>query len=495
MQEELNQFKRLDVSELVEDPIGKNLIAVKWLWKNKTDAKNIDIRNKSYLVAKMDVKMTFLNGLLKKEVLLINPPGESSYVNHNILWILSRNMGWKNVIDCSVPDQMEFHGVEDRANNSRPDMSFDIPASLEFGGDSGPDLSFNKSASLKRLFSSARVNDLNDLIIKYKIPHDLYHRLPLEDFVMSELSDDAIGPLGLNKTLCKQGDWFSFAKCHALSPVYIDDNRSYMKHLKSRFFFIDRRAILDAMVRRHPNVAIDDLRHVVGSFNMDDVYGLPFYYTLLAAAEAVNPDPTPKDLAVGTPSFKIVAKAEASQKRKASTSGAASSHVSKRTRSALAQSSGSTTRPSLFVGDDDKSDDDDACVEIPLVTPLRSAILIPSSGNQGGSSIIEVRALWLMILLHRLRVSRPRPSSKPAPSFKDVFGDAIHTDFFPFYAGPYYATYPEGGVTGNYEFTHEEWDAPYRPTFGVLTKEVFKDHAICKTMVDQFPTPGEMVQV
>nr|GFD56566.1 hypothetical protein [Tanacetum cinerariifolium] len=54
-----------------------------------------------------------------------------------------------------------------------------------------------------------------------------------------------------------------------------------------------------------------------------------------------------------------------------------------------AQSSGNTTRPSLFVGDsDDESDgdDDDACVEILLVTPLRSAAVILSSRNQGRSS-------------------------------------------------------------------------------------------------------------
>nr|GEV04992.1 hypothetical protein [Tanacetum cinerariifolium] len=94
------------------------------------------------------------------------------------------------------------------------------------GGDSGLDLSFDKSTSLKRLFSSASVSlaeaskpdlsfgcfggdytpschpslvyanlayDLNDLIIKYKIPRDLHPRLPSEDFVMSELSVDAIG--------------------------------------------------------------------------------------------------------------------------------------------------------------------------------------------------------------------------------------------------------------------------------------------------------------
>ncbi|GJY48277.1 hypothetical protein Tco_0438233 [Tanacetum coccineum] len=207
-------------------------------------------------------------------------------------------------------------------------------------------------------------DDLNDLIVKYKIPRDLHPRLPFEEFVMPELLDDAIGnyrrmfdffsvripfslfllalikhyrvhfsqmgPLGLNK-----GDWFSFAKHRAPSPVCIDDNRSCMKHWKSGFFLNNQRDILDSMVWRHPIAAIDT----------------------------------------------------------------------------------------------------------------------------------------------------------------DFSGDAIHTDFFPFSAGPYYATYPKGGVAGNCEFTREVWDALYQPTFGVLTKEVFKDPAVCKNVVDQFPTPREMVQV
>ncbi|GKE44230.1 retrovirus-related pol polyprotein from transposon TNT 1-94, partial [Tanacetum coccineum] len=52
VQDELNQFKRLDLWELVPLPKGRHAIKVKWLWKNKTDAKNIIIRNKSRLVAK-----------------------------------------------------------------------------------------------------------------------------------------------------------------------------------------------------------------------------------------------------------------------------------------------------------------------------------------------------------------------------------------------------------------------------------------------------------
>ncbi|GJS47331.1 hypothetical protein Tco_0597452 [Tanacetum coccineum] len=378
------------------------------------------------------------------------------------------------------------------------------------GGDSGPDLSFDKSATLERLFSSARIERTVTLFRVFQ-------------------------------TLCKQGDWFSFTKRHTHSPVCIDDNRSCMKHWKIGFFFIDQWPILDAMVWRHLNAVIDDLRPAAGSFNMADVrrlsahviklrdmiegvlvlsglsriwkshvcdlvlqgvdgngigvgfncfvlcpwplllefivvflfysYGLPFYCTPPTAVEAVIPNPTSEELAVGTPSFKIVAKAEASQKRKASTSSAASSHVAKRTRSALAQSSGSTTHPSLFVGDDNESDDDDdddACVEIPLVTPLHSAAVIPFSGNQGGSSVApttegsntrDSQGKGVMDdddAPPSSGMSRPRPSSGPAPSFKDVSDDSIHMNFFPFATGPYYATYPEGGVVGNCEFTRED---------------------------------------
>ncbi|GKC88035.1 retrovirus-related pol polyprotein from transposon TNT 1-94 [Tanacetum coccineum] len=52
MQDELNQFKRLDVWELVECLIGRNIIAVKWIWRNKIDAKNTVIQKKSRLVSK-----------------------------------------------------------------------------------------------------------------------------------------------------------------------------------------------------------------------------------------------------------------------------------------------------------------------------------------------------------------------------------------------------------------------------------------------------------
>ncbi|GKD82738.1 hypothetical protein Tco_1349577, partial [Tanacetum coccineum] len=113
--------------------------------------------------------------------------------------------------------------------------------------------------------------------------------------------------------------------------------------------------------------------------------------------------------------------------------------------------------------DDESDGDDDACVEIPLVTPLRFIVVIPPLGNQGRSSAApaaegsNTRDYWGKdIMVDDVAspfsgVSRPRPSSRPAPSFRDVSCDAIHMDFFPFSIGPYYTIYPEDGVAGNYE--------------------------------------------
>nr|GEW21176.1 Gag-Pol polyprotein [Tanacetum cinerariifolium] len=111
IQEELHQFDRLQVWELVDKPFGKSVIRLKWLWKIKDEDQTV-IRNKARLVAKgyaqeegidfeksispiarleavrifvayeahksfpiyqMDVKTAFLNGPLNEEVYVTQP--------------------------------------------------------------------------------------------------------------------------------------------------------------------------------------------------------------------------------------------------------------------------------------------------------------------------------------------------------------------------------------------------------------------------------------
>nr|GEX12978.1 Gag-Pol polyprotein [Tanacetum cinerariifolium] len=52
MHDELHQFDRLKVWELVDKQFGKAVIKLKWLWKNKKDKDQTVIRNKARLVAK-----------------------------------------------------------------------------------------------------------------------------------------------------------------------------------------------------------------------------------------------------------------------------------------------------------------------------------------------------------------------------------------------------------------------------------------------------------
>jgi hypothetical protein len=122
MQEELNNFTRNEVWHLVPRP-NQNVVGTKWVFCNKQDEHGVVTRNKARLVAKgysqvegldfdetyapvarlesirillayatyhgfkfyqMDVKSAFLNGPIKEEVYVEQPPGfeDSEYPNH-----------------------------------------------------------------------------------------------------------------------------------------------------------------------------------------------------------------------------------------------------------------------------------------------------------------------------------------------------------------------------------------------------------------------------
>jgi hypothetical protein len=122
MQEELNNFTRNEVWHLVPRS-NQNVVGTKWVFRNKQDEHGVVTRNKAWLVAKgysqvegldfdetyalvarlesirillayttyhgfklyqMDMKSAFLNGPIKEEVFVEQPPGfeDSEYPTH-----------------------------------------------------------------------------------------------------------------------------------------------------------------------------------------------------------------------------------------------------------------------------------------------------------------------------------------------------------------------------------------------------------------------------
>jgi len=131
MQEELNQFQRNNVWDLVPKPQQKNIIRTKWVFRNKLNEQGEVIRNKARLVAQgysqqedidytetfapvtrlkairlllsyavnhgiilyqMDVKSAFLNGVIEEEMFVKKPPGFENLKNPYHVYKLKKSL-------------------------------------------------------------------------------------------------------------------------------------------------------------------------------------------------------------------------------------------------------------------------------------------------------------------------------------------------------------------------------------------------------------------
>ncbi|GJT79681.1 retrovirus-related pol polyprotein from transposon TNT 1-94 [Tanacetum coccineum] len=144
MQEELNEFERLEVWELIPCPDRVMIITLKWIFKVKLDELGGVLKNKARLVARgyrqeeginskeyfasvarleairifiayvahknmtvyqMDVKTAFLNGILHEEVCISQPDGFVDQDNPNHVYKLKKALyGLKQALRACRPD-------------------------------------------------------------------------------------------------------------------------------------------------------------------------------------------------------------------------------------------------------------------------------------------------------------------------------------------------------------------------------------------------------
>ncbi|GJZ60813.1 retrovirus-related pol polyprotein from transposon TNT 1-94 [Tanacetum coccineum] len=132
MQEELNEFERLKVWELVPRPDRVMIITLKWIYKVKLDelgvARLTAIRifiafaaHMNTIIYQMDVKSAFLNGILREEVYVSQPDGFIDPENPNHMYKLKKALyglkqaprAWYNLLSSFPLSQKFTKGIVD----------------------------------------------------------------------------------------------------------------------------------------------------------------------------------------------------------------------------------------------------------------------------------------------------------------------------------------------------------------------------------------------
>ncbi|GJS76501.1 putative ribonuclease H-like domain-containing protein [Tanacetum coccineum] len=283
MQDELHQFDRLKVWELVDKPFGKMIIKLKWLWKNKKDEDQTVIRNKARLVAKgyaqeegidfeesfapvarleavrifvahaahksfpiyqMDVKTAFLNGPLKEEVYVAQPEGKLPMSTANDEPFQHPDV--KAYLKSLAEDRTEFVALSASCAQSNVDEGHSFRLWLHY----------NK---IRCIVSSSQVVRLGINPMIQPEPEDLPKDNPkLEIAVLSEVLRDPIrSMIGSLMYLTTSRPDIMFAVC-SCARFQVTPNTSHLHDVKRIFRYL----------KSHPKLGLWYLRD--SPFDLED---------------------------------------------------------------------------------------------------------------------------------------------------------------------------------------------------------------------------------
>nr|GEV24414.1 hypothetical protein [Tanacetum cinerariifolium] len=377
---------------------------------------------------------------------------------------------------------------------------------------------------MKKHVSILSKSDLEDLVKTFRIPLDLHLCFLDSTYTMDRLPSDAI---------CIYSEFLRFfGVCIPFTTFFL----SVLKYFKkSKFFLIDRGAILDHLTWRHSHSCVfNDLP--VDGYDQNDVEWLrvclirlrerreesdakiveephyisepllervPTHTTAPAVEDALIPLPTPDEVVAAQPRGALHKTSKGP------------SQV--RTRSALVTvfepSQSSKKRrlkkraSKLFLRDEGTSIRDASVPKPRLSKRLgHPPLVVVARGSRPahvGTSALAGYGLSLgakdmrrqmdpLDALARSALSRDAEYDKIP---KDDFGTAtrgeeIELTLFPLAPGPYHMPYLYEGVSSPL-YTKEEWDGPHAPECNILCKDIFKDPDVCRKALDQTITPAE----